>query len=253
MNFGRRTDTLVVAMLVAMFLGVFMVLRLRTPPPSDSPAVRPPPHGDDLRQGEASGKVASEAKDATGDAASAAPIQSSGLRETKAPVEETEDGVAGHEKWVHRAPVEFTEEDLAECGAGVDVGLGRYNTRKGEEFEVAVSLKGPALASCTIVVDYDTDMLEVVPRTAEPVGRQFRGGIECYADEAGGRLILIQEGVPGKKNLDRSSGDHMSAVWRMRALRSGRTRLQVADETSFTNGRGEEEGYRVVGGDIVIR
>ncbi|MBN2449688.1 MAG: hypothetical protein JXR77_04825 [Lentisphaeria bacterium] len=155
--------------------------------------------------------------------------------------------------WTKREPVEFTEADLADCGLGVTVDLGTYEAAVGQEFDVTVGLLAPALESCALVLKYDPRLVAVVPGTASPVGSQFRVGIECYADEAAGRLALIHAGMPGMKNVEAHKREDASATWRMRALKSGTTRLEVMAGSSFTNARGEIETFHTAGGEITIR
>ena len=155
--------------------------------------------------------------------------------------------------WAKRQPGAFTPEDLAQSGRGVRVELGKYEAAVGSEFEVEIRMVSPALESCTLVMQYDQGALAVVPGSAVPVGAQFRSGIECYAAEGSGKLVIIQAGTPGSKNLDASVGGTASVVCRMRALRAGVTHLLVLPESSFTNGRGEEETYEVSGGEVGVR
>lgn len=155
-------------------------------------------------------------------------------------------------RWVPQAPVEFTTKDLGQCGRGVRVDLGRYDVRAGDEFDVVLRFTAPALESCTLVIEYDPAKLAAVPGSAKPIGPHFRGGIECYADKGGGRLVLIHAGTPGKKNLDAVS-DVASVTWRMRALQVGATAMRVGQQTSFSNGHGDDEHYAATGGDVSIR
>jgi hypothetical protein len=159
---------------------------------------------------------------------------------------------AGTPAWVKRQPADFTPEDLALCGRGVQVDLGQYEAAVGNEFEVMVRLVSPALESCTLVLRYDQEALVVVPESAKPDGQAFRSGIEAYATPGSGKLVIIHAGTPGKKNVDAVVSGPV-VTWRMRALRPGVTRLQVLPESGFTNGQGAEETYKVVGGDVSIR
>lgn len=154
--------------------------------------------------------------------------------------------------WTKRPPAEFTPEELSQCGRGVGIDLGRYGVKVGDEFDVSVALTGPALESCTLIVQFDPVSLALVPGSALPLSAQFRGGIECYGDPAHGRLVLIHAGTPGQKNVDASSTG-ASVGWRMKALRSGDTRIVVLPESSFSNGRGDEETYESRGGDVSVR
>ncbi len=179
---------------------------------------------------------------------SSRPVTKPTVKEARAPATP-----AAPVAWAKRQPGAFTPEDLAQCGRGVRVELGKYEAAVGSEFEVEIRMVSPALESCTLVMQYDQGALAVVPGSAVPVGAQFRSGIECYAAEGSGKLVIIQAGTPGSKNLDASVGGTASVVCRMRALRAGVTHLLVLPESSFTNGRGEEETYEVSGGEVGVR
>gem|GEM_PF-1537615 len=154
--------------------------------------------------------------------------------------------------WQKRAPAEFTAEDVAQCGRGVTLDLGSYEVRAGEEFEVKVRLTAPPLESLTLRLQFDSEVVSLVPDSTAPVGPQFRSGIECYAGRDGRSMALIHAGAPGKKNLDAGTGSP-AVTWRMRAVRPGTARLEVAPQSSFTNARGEDEQYSVSGGDVNVR
>lgn len=153
--------------------------------------------------------------------------------------------------WTKREPATFGAADLAACGSGVRLDLGNYRVATGSEFDVLLSLHAPALESATVVLGYDPQALVVVPRSGRPLGSQFRGGIECYADEAAGRLVLIHAGTPGMKNVD-AFAQGAAAGWRMRAVRPGQTQLRVLEGSSFVNGRGDEEAAVVDGGVVDV-
>jgi hypothetical protein len=155
-------------------------------------------------------------------------------------------------EWRRRPPADFTGEDLAQCGRGVELALGDYEARVGKEFTVTVSISAPALESLTLAVQFDRESLALVPGSAAPVGPQFRGGIECYAGKAGGSLVVIHAGTPGKKNVDGGTGG-TALTWRMRALRPGTAQLTVLPQSSFTSARGEDESYEVSGGSVNVR
>lgn len=155
--------------------------------------------------------------------------------------------------WSKRQPADFTPEDLAQCGRGVRIDLGTYEVASGGEFAVQIGIASPALESCTLVVQYDKGALALVPGSVAPVGPQFRSGVEGYAVEASGKLVVIQTGTPGRKNLDGSVGANAAVAFRMRALRPGAVRLTVLPESSFSNARGDDEAYDVAGGEISIR
>ena len=95
-------------------------------------------------------------------------------------------------------------------------------------------------------------MMEFVPKSAKPVGKNFVNGIEFYADQAKGRMVLIHSGLPGAKNLKAVNGDEI-AVFRMVAKKAGETTLTFPPKgVGFTNARGEDEEYEILGGSIVI-
>jgi hypothetical protein len=154
--------------------------------------------------------------------------------------------------WKPRAAADFRAEDVAQCGQGVLIDLGNYEPSAGEEFEVGLRLTGPALESLTLQLRYDKDYLALVPGSVHPAGPQFRSGIECYAGRDGGTMILIHTGEPGKKNLDAGSGE-VAVVWRMKAVQAGGTRVEVSERSSFTSAEGEDETFRVVGGEVSVR
>ncbi len=158
----------------------------------------------------------------------------------------------GPGSWTKRPPGEFTPEELSQCGRGVRVGLGVYEVKVGDEFDVSVALTGPALESCTLMVQFDPGALALVPGSAVPLSPQFRGGIECYGNSSRGTVVLIHAGTPGQKNVD-ASPKGASVGWRMKGLRPGDTRLVVLPESSFTNGRGDEEAYESTGGEVSVR
>jgi hypothetical protein len=171
---------------------------------------------------------------------------------TAAPTAPESDAATAPPAWRKRAPADFTEEDLAQCGRGVTLDLGSYEVVAGQEFTVTLGLSGPALESLTLMLRFGGEFLRLVPDSAVPVGSQFRSGIECYAGRDGGTLVLIHSGVPGKKNLDAGTGS-AAVQWRMRALRAGTTRFEVLPQTSFANAHGDTESYGVSGGDVTVR
>lgn len=155
--------------------------------------------------------------------------------------------------WEASPVVAFTEADLEAAGTGVTVLLENCMARVGEEFPVRVWLRAPALESMTLVMTYDPEMLEVIPGSAEPLERAICHGVEIYADQAKGKAIMIHSGTPGQRNFTASDGLAPLCGFRMRGKSAGTCALQVAAESSFTNGRGEEETVEGRDGRITIR
>jgi hypothetical protein len=98
---------------------------------------------------------------------------------------------------------------------------------------------------------YEPGVLALVPQSVRPDGLAFRGGVEAYEVLSDGKLVVIHVGTPGKKNVDAAAAPVLA--WRMKACRQGSTHLELLPETSFTNGRGEDERYEVTGGDVSVR
>lgn len=161
-------------------------------------------------------------------------------------------GDAEEAEWVKQPSTEFTEADLARAGEGVQVDLGEYRVRVGDQIDVQVRLTAPPMESATLMFGYDPGKLSVIPDSARPVGQYFRRGIEFYVDEAGGRAVLIHTGKPGMKNINGATGAPV-ASFRLRALAEGDCTLSLVGGTSFSNGRGSDEEYSVYGGAIHIR
>ncbi len=150
--------------------------------------------------------------------------------------------------------VEFTAEDARYAEKPIAVNLGNYRVRKGDEFEVAVQVQAPALESFTLLMNYDPELLECLPDTAHPVGKSFHMGIEFYADQQKGKMVLINAGLPGAKNINPTDNQTV-AVFRMVAKGEGQTQI-ICPETgvNFTNAIGREVvNYKINGGAISIR
>ncbi len=257
----RVRDVVIVAAGVAVLLGLFFVLRgmrrtLPAAPSGQVPGAVLPAGGEGSAVPPARGAAADDrgAASAPGQAEGGGHPSRGGTSGAGVPADPAAQAAQGgsSEPWRRRPPIEFTAEDLAQCGRGVVVDLGEYRAAAGEEFTVALRLTAPALESLTLVLGFDPSVVVPVPGSAVPLGPVFRDGIECYSGRGGGTLVLIHTGVPGKKNLD--AGRETAAVaWRMRALQSGATKLSVLPQSSFTNGRGEDEPYEVRGGDVRVR
>ena len=249
-------DHLTVAALVLVLLGVFLGLwAWRRPAPAAPGEGRPAEGMTAAPTGENGSKRPAGPSDATVPGAVAAPSPVAGG--VPAPVDgEVGRATASTPKagapWRARPPADFSEADVAGCGRGVRVDLGRYAVQNGEEFTVRLLLSAPALESCTLVVRYDVGALAVVPQSVRPDGLAFRGGVEAYEAAADGKLVIIHAGTPGRKNVDAAEAAPV-VVWRMKACRAGETHLEILPETSFTNGRGEEEQYEATGGDVRVR
>jgi len=255
----RTRDVLTVVAIVAVMLAVFWgALLLRRPAPGGEPAAGGAPDTgpatDTARTPAVRPSVAAvpevPTQPAVGSVKPGPELADAGTeRQVVTPASGASPGPGS---WTKRSPAEFTPEELSQCGRGVGVDLGRYTVKVGDEFDVRVALTGPALESCTLMVQFDPVALALVPGSALPLSAQFRGGIECYGDPAHGKLVLIHAGTPGQKNVDASSTG-ASIGWRMKAVRPGDTRLVVLPESSFTNGRGDEEAYESRGGDVSVR
>ncbi len=248
----RLRDILTVAAIVAVLLlvlwGVLALRRGRVAVPAPATG-----HGEGAEaQRRALPPVAARAPEATAEGALGAPKGGQSAASSESGTNKVAASEAAGGAWSKRQPADFTPEDLAQCGRGVRVDLGTYEVASGGEFAVQIGIASPALESCTLAVQYDKEALAVVPGSVVPVGRQFRSGVEGYAVAASGKLVVIQTGTPGRKNLDGSVGAAAAVSFRMRALRPGVVRLQVLPESSFSNARGDDEAYDVAGGEISI-
>lgn len=250
----RTRDVLTVVAIVVVMLAVFWgVLLLRRPASGEGPAAGGAPEAGpatDIARPPAAAVPTGPRPPAH--SGRTAPEEQADARTERQTPAATSGASPGPGSWTKRPPAEFTPEELSQCGRGVGVDLGRYGVKVGDEFDVSVALTGPALESCTLVVQFDPVLLALVPGSALPLSAQFRGGIECYGDPAHGKLVLVHAGTPGQKNVDASSTG-ASVGWRMKALRPGDTRLVVLPESSFSNGRGDEETYESRGGDVSVR
>lgn len=154
--------------------------------------------------------------------------------------------------WVPQPEVEFGPADFAEAGRGVVLDLGQSRTRVGQEFKVIIYFDGPPLMLMVIGLGFDPAVVQVVHGSARPVGNVFRTGIEFYADNAKGQLVLLQSGSPGMKNVNRAKGEPV-ATFRMRGKAEGSTSLTLMEKGStFVNGKGEDERASLVGGTIAV-
>ncbi len=155
-------------------------------------------------------------------------------------------------EWEPQPEVEFGPDDLKGIGQGVSFDLGTYSVRVGDEFEVTVSYAGPPLMLLMLGLDFDPAVLEVLPESARPVGKVIRSGIEFYADNAKGKMVLLQTGTPGMKNVNRAMGGTLAA-FRMRAKAAGNTMLTLPEKgAAFNNAKGENEKAVILGGSIVV-
>lgn len=256
----RARDMLVVVFLVVLLLALFAgLLALRRgragsgPVPGGGPTGSVPGLSEPQRSAPSTPAAGPGSSSPAGAVAVAGGSARSGAAETgEAAATEAGTGSAPTGPWAKRAPADFTEADLAQCGQGVQIDLGQYEVPVGQEFEVSLALSAPALESLTLCLGFDAEALALVPSSAAPVGTAFRSGIEGYAGKDGRTLVLIHAGMPGRKNLDAASGG-AAVVWRMRALRVGSTRLEVLPRSGFTNARGESETYTVAGGEVSVR
>lgn len=148
---------------------------------------------------------------------------------------------------------EFQQDDIRDEDMKVAVEIDDYEVLVGDEFDIAVRLSAPALESMTLLMEYDAELLECIADSAKAVGDTFRRGIEFYADNKKGRMVLINAGTPGAKNMEKAE-DEMVATFKMVARKVGRTELVYPKVWStFTNGKGMDiEDFRIHGGDILI-
>ena len=147
---------------------------------------------------------------------------------------------------------EFQPENVEFAAQSVILDLGEYEVRTGEEFDLYLSLSAPALASLLLVLEFDAELLEYVPDSAEAVGDVFRNDIEFHEDPKGGRVALINGGLPGNKNTNAAHHDR-AASFRMRALKPGEVTLTPASNgISFGNALGGTLEYEVHGGLVSI-
>jgi len=147
---------------------------------------------------------------------------------------------------------EFQPEDVEFAEQSVILDLGEYEVRTGEEFDLYVSLSAPALASLFLVLEFDAELLEYVPDSAKAVGDVFRNDIEFHEDPKGGRIALINGGLPGNKNTNEAHHDRV-ASFRMRALKPGEVTLTPAGNgINFANAQGGLLEYEVHGGLVSI-
>jgi hypothetical protein len=146
----------------------------------------------------------------------------------------------------------FTGGDLAFADMAVRIDFGEYQVRKGEAFAIDVSLTAPVLTSLRIPLKFDTALLEIIEGSGEAVGSTLRHGVEFYADQKRGMIMILQNGLPGAKNTEFAS-DEVFVRFRMRAKEAGDTELAVMRErASFVNGRGDPVEFELVGGSIEI-
>jgi hypothetical protein len=155
-------------------------------------------------------------------------------------------------EWQAQPEVEFGPADLKEVGRGVVLDLGRYQARVGQEFDVVVRFEGPPLMIMVLGLDFDPTVVEVVFESARPVGSAVRSGIEFYADNTKGKLVLLPSGTPGMKNVNGGNGGPM-AVFRMRGKAEGVAALTLTEGgAKFASGKGDEERAVLHGGDITV-
>jgi hypothetical protein len=149
--------------------------------------------------------------------------------------------------------IQFTADDAHGANDPIMVNISDYRVAKGDEFEVSVRLQAPALESMTLLMNYDPALLEYLPETARVVGKSFHLGIEFYADQQKGRMVLINSGLPGAKNIY-PTGNEVIAVFRMVAKEAGQTQITFPESgVSFTNAVGRETtDYKINGGTITI-
>ena len=149
---------------------------------------------------------------------------------------------------------EFAPAEVKRAADPVIIELGNYVARVGEEFEVAVEMAAPALSNVMLLMEFDPAIVECVADSAKRVGWTFRKGLEFYADNAKGRMILISAGPPGAKHTRAVDGQPVVS-FRMKGKAAGQVALKFpAAGTEFVTATGTpSKDPQVRGGVISIR
>ncbi len=192
----------------------------------------------------------------------AASSDGSGLRaegrlfhESAEPASSSETEVDGVQEVIDKIySEEFSQSDVSPEKMKVSMDLGEYTVDEGDEIEFGLKMSAPALESLTVLMEYDSTMLEYVKDSAKAKGKAFRNGIEFYADDKKGQMVLINAGIPGAKNINGVEETEI-VTFRMRSKKAGKTKLECpTNAISFVNGRGNEiDNYSINGGFITIR
>lgn len=147
---------------------------------------------------------------------------------------------------------EFNRSDLEGIDQPVRVDVGDYEATVDDELTLDIRVEAPALANFSVLMEFDPYYLEYLADSAKAVGDTFRTGIEFYAQNDRGRMILISSGFPGEKHTNPVAGEAV-ATFRMVMKKSGVTKINFPDEgLLFFNARGQRMKYTIKGGEIVI-
>jgi len=148
---------------------------------------------------------------------------------------------------------EFTPEELAaEPTATVTIGLGKYQVRPEDEFDVKVTLKGPPLQAVVLALVFDRSVVEPIPDSGEAVGNVFRKGVEFFIHPTEGRAALFCATQPGKKNV-LGARDEVVATFRMRAKAAGKTSIGADDKgLKLVGGSGMEIRSEFLAGEVTV-
>ena len=161
--------------------------------------------------------------------------------------------VSDPEPWEEQPEAEFGSEDALMSAGQVKVYLGDYTVKKGDVFDVAVSLTAPPLESFILVLCYDPARLEIVPEGGRPVNQAFRQRPVFTFSQEKGIVVVTNGGAPGSKNLNATDGTKSIVKLKMRAKLSGETTLRPGTGNCFTNGTGKDERYSITGGRVMVR
>jgi hypothetical protein len=165
---------------------------------------------------------------------------------------ETAPAIPDPEAWREQPEVEFGPGDALLSGGVVKLYLGDYTVKRGETFDVCVSLTAPPLESMILSLAYDPTQLEMVPDGGRPVNPVFRKRPEFTFSQEKGVVVVVNSGAPGAKNLNAVEGKNI-LKFKMRATGLGETSIRPGTGCCFTNGLGKDERYEVSGGRVLIR
>ena len=147
----------------------------------------------------------------------------------------------------------FTKENVEDKETTVYMDIGRYDVDSGDEFEVNITVTAPALANFSLMMEFDPEYLYYVADFVDAIGKTCRYGIDFYAQNDKGRMILISKGNPGAKHTEKVI-DKTIAKFRMKARKPGITTLASASSGMILlDAFGNEMEYDVQGGEIKIR
>jgi hypothetical protein len=147
----------------------------------------------------------------------------------------------------------LTEENVEGKETTVYMDIGRYDIDSGDEFEVNITVAAPELANFSLMMEFDPKYLDYVADSAIAVGKTFRYGIDFYAQNDKGSMILISKGDPGAKHTEKVI-DKTVAKFRMKARKPGITMLVSASRGMILwDTFGNEMEYDIQGGEIEIR